>query len=137
MIDGVNLDEGLSKALVRDLCTEKAVAHYMERRVDGWLISNVEVTEPKEFCSEYLACLGAISSIRIKRSSDNMLKCMKIRTIQHCLNELVDHMIEYMESIKTELSADKFLDVNDREEKLNSLTTNYMPEIIELVLKVA
>lgn len=137
MIDGINLDEGLCKALVRDLHTEKAIAHFIERKVDGWLLDSIEVTEPKEFCSEYLACLGAISSVRINRSSDNMMRCMKIRTIQHCLNELVDHVIEYIESIKPELSAHKFSEVDDREKKLSLLNSDHMPEIIELVLKVA
>lgn len=137
MIEGINLDEGLCKALIRDLHTEKAIAHFMERKVDGWLVDSIEVTEPKEFCSDYLACLGAMSNVRINRMSDNMMRCMKIRTIQHCLNELVDHVIEYIESIKPELSADKFSEVDDREKKLNKLTAEHMPEIIELVLKVA
>lgn len=136
MIEEINLDEGLYKALIRDFHTEEAVVHFIERMLDGWLIDNVDVTESKELCLYYLSCLGAISYIRINRMSDNMMKCMKIRTIQHCLKDLVNHITEYVESIKSKLPIAKFSDVNDREKKLNTLSVEYVPEIVELILKV-
>lgn len=137
MIDGINLNRGVYIMLTSECNTEKEVFRYFQKEISRWTdVDSCEVDSEDEWLKNYNTCLAAMSTIRIRNVSQNMMKCMKIRTVQHCLNEFADDIAAYMDKKKQDCPTKKLGDYNARESQLQAYVSSRMPDIINKVVSV-